>query len=793
MAIQYADLERIMTTRAALPGTLRLKQMGLATDTGEFGIKYPDGATMGWFAPYSTDTALGSSNVLTPTQNAVKTYVDNALAGASTEWTDGGTWIYPTDLATKDVHIGGIIDPVAKLGITDTVEQLRLNYTNLIYTSISTNASGYLTVDSTGNAAVFENVIALVPTAVQMYNLGTYGDVNTEFGSVGMSGSNLFLFSGSTGSGTAGEVQFRAGNSGGADLTLNTTVFTVATDLDITGGLTFDGTGSSITSFTNDLDASATANQLVTADEVKDYVDTATAGDSPWERTTTPDYVVLKNAGDSVGIGISTPERKFHVYSADSTFTSGANTIGLFEGAGSDVDIEIMGGTDQRLKFSDSSTGRGQIRYNHSSDLMAFHVGSAGQAMTILNTGFVGIGITPTDKLHLNGGHFQMSGGSGLAIKMIPDANDEWRILAGNDYDGLALKNQTDAVARLVLLDTGNSGFDTETPSRKLEVHDDSGNAQFRLSYSTSWCEFYQSTGGGLSLIFDGGSGQIDFNDGIINIADNSGTAGSLTLENSAGNAGSFINGDGISYIEGQLGVGNKTPDGFVHLHRASAGAVTASTDADELVIEDTVSSGMSFLCQDGGTNRIYFGDVSDNDIGGIIYNHANNTMSLYTNTANAVIIRDTGNVGINTAVADAKLEIKSASGETVCLDIDRATGTGVELINVQGYGQSEMASIQMADPTATVLGSFVFRTRDSGGVTEKMRIHTNGFIGIGTDSPQDLVHIATTGADTTLRFSRDTAYVKIELPSSNIFTLHNYTTDGDISFETITVKNQSY
>ena len=53
-----------------------------------------------------------------------------------------------------------------------------------------------------------------------------------------------------------------------------------------------------------------------------------------------------------------------------------------------------------------------------------------------------------------------------------------------------------------------------------------------------------------------------------------------------------------------------------------------------------------------------------------------------------------------------------------------------------------------MADPTATVLGSFVFRTRDSGGVTEKMRIHTNGFIGIGTDSPQDLVHIATTGAD---------------------------------------------
>jgi len=65
------------------------------------------------------------------------------------------------------------------------------------------------------------------------------------------------------------------------------------------------------------------------------------------------------------------------------------------------------------------------------------------------------------------------------------------------------------------------------------------------------------------------------------------------------------------------------TPDGTFHAHTASAGTVTASTNADEGVFENSGDCGISLLSPAANQCAVYMGDPDDNDDGGIIYDHA--------------------------------------------------------------------------------------------------------------------------------------------------------------------------
>jgi hypothetical protein len=79
----------------------------------------------------------------------------------------------------------------------------------------------------------------------------------------------------------------------------------------------------------------------------------------------------------------------------------------------------------------------------------------------------------------------------------------------------------------------------------------------------------------------------------------------------------------------GSVGVGTVTPDGTVNIFSSTAGAVTAAGNANELVIEAALDPGMSFLSENTGVARINFGNPDDNDIGGIVYEHAAEALRL--------------------------------------------------------------------------------------------------------------------------------------------------------------------
>ena len=58
------------------------------------------------------------------------------------------------------------------------------------------------------------------------------------------------------------------------------------------------------------------------------------------------------------------------------------------------------------------------------------------------------------------------------------------------------------------------------------------------------------------------------------------------------------------------VGIGTTAPDGSLHVFTASAGSVTASADADDIVIENSAEGGLSILTPNAVDGNIYFGNV---------------------------------------------------------------------------------------------------------------------------------------------------------------------------------------
>tara|TARA_R110000764_G_scaffold93105_2_gene176735 strand:- start:52 stop:957 length:906 start_codon:yes stop_codon:yes gene_type:complete len=93
-----------------------------------------------------------------------------------------------------------------------------------------------------------------------------------------------------------------------------------------------------------------------------------------------------------------------------------------------------------------------------------------------------------------------------------------------------------------------------------------------------------------------------------------------------------------------QVGIGETSPLGKLHVKTGDSGA-SASTIADELVIESSGSGGLNILTGSGGNAQIDFGDSADNNIGRIQYNHSDNSLRTTVNAAEAMRITSAGHV----------------------------------------------------------------------------------------------------------------------------------------------------
>ncbi len=176
-------------------------------------------------------------------------------------------------------------------------------------------------------------------------------------------------------------------------------------------------------------------------------------------------------------------------------------------------------------------------------------------------------------------------------------------------------------------------------------------------------------------------------------------------------------NGAGEVRTDAEVMIGDLalSPDGTLHVHTGTAGAVTAHVSADDLVIENSTTGGLSILTPNASQGAIFFGSPSDASGGRILWNPTTKLMTIGPDVAadgvlaltsgagsEAMRINSDGGVSIGLAAdGDGLLHVYSGSAGAVT-----AVSTADELI----AENSDNAGISILTP-ADKLGTLAFGT----------------------------------------------------------------------------------
>jgi hypothetical protein len=163
--------------------------------------------------------------------------------------------------------------------------------------------------------------------------------------------------------------------------------------------------------------------------------------------------------------------------------------------------------------------------------------------------------------------------------------------------------------------------------------------------------------------------------------------------------------------LPGDLGVG-------LHIKTADSGG-SVSTDADELVLENSAGVGMTMLGGTGNDLCINFGDSGDNNIGRIIYANNGNNMMFHTNDAERMRIDSSGNFKYGTTgdFGGTKFHIKLAfnAGRGLGLNSsDGAAGGGLVPMIYFGVEDSAQGSVNAGGGSVQYNTSSDYRRKEN-------------------------------------------------------------------------------
>ena len=195
----------------------------------------------------------------------------------------------------------------------------------------------------------------------------------------------------------------------------------------------------------------------------------------------------------------------------------------------------------------------------------------------------------------------------------------------------------------------------------------------------------------------------------------------------------------------GNVGIGTGSPDGKLHVHTATAGSVTASGNADDLVVENSAHGGITILTPDASEGAIYFGTPSDS-LGAIMnWAHNDNQMNIGTHNAD-------GFLSFRTDVYSERMRIdkdgKVGIGTTNPSYLFHAEGPANSI--VARIGSPGFAGFQFKMLSSTTSGTYLHEMSSGGsegfhfkpsGVST-MVMTKDGNVGIGTTAPSTLLEV---------------------------------------------------
>jgi hypothetical protein len=458
-----------------------------------------------------------------------------------------------------------------------------------------------------------------------------------------------------------------------------------------------------------------------------------------------------------------------------------------------------LSGTDKRTAFI-TSVKKDSLTVNPVGDL-EFNTANGGTPavrMVIDPTGNVGIGTvtvansadvnlqvhgTTTSSLHLTNGTTGAGGTQGAAIS-------EWGT-------GLYLDNRagdiifnTSALPRLTIPSAGNLlvpassyiNFGTTAGTSGYGIFDNAGTLQYKNS-GGSWTNLSGSsqwTTSGSNIYYTTGSVGIGTNNPTYPLAvfgSASGTGNIVAKNTNAAGFSGFDLIDSGGSLQGRFGYDNATSKTVINSQTNSLNFQIGGTDSMTLATTGNVgigsiSSPLTSLEIAGSTTNssikagafeIQSYSLNNNWIADNVYYNGgwkyrstgyadqvyflNGNISFLTfpsgsagagaTPSTAMIILNSGNVGIGTASPAYKVHIADTNTAGTRLTLD-ATGGGGHLWTLNASGSAD-----------TLPGSFKISDNTSGG--ERLRIDTNGNVGIGTSGPTSPLTVGTAMTTTNL------------------------------------------
>lgn len=256
-----------------------------------------------------------------------------------------------------------------------------------------------------------------------------------------------------------------------------------------------------------------------------------------------------------------------------------------------------------------------------------------------------------------------------------------------------------------------------------------------------------------LSLIANNGTRLFVKSDGKIGI----GTAGPQSVLDIEGNCaiGAAYSGSSAApanglIVEGNMGVGTTSPDRTFHVHKATAGSIISHANAIA-TLENSTDAWLQFLTPNSDRSGVIFGDVDNNSIGSIEYDHSVDSLFLKTVSTTAATVSSDGYIGISTTTPVSLLTIQevTASGQTpdpgsASLVLDSGTkSNGMSVLSPAGaegtyaFGRpdTQLAGFMRYDH---LIDSLEIGTAG----LQRVAVNSSGDVGIGIASPTEKLHV---------------------------------------------------
>ena len=186
-----------------------------------------------------------------------------------------------------------------------------------------------------------------------------------------------------------------------------------------------------------------------------------------------------------------------------------------------------------------------------------------------------------------------------------------------------------------------------------------------------------------------------------------------------------------------------------------TSGAASASGSANNLILENSGNAGLTIATPATGIASIFFSDPGSNAAGYLQYNHNTDALSLFSSGTVSVTGAATfsGDVDVDgvfsvTDAGSAFVTREDGGGFSYTQGLDVATA-GCTFIGASSRG--DMASISLYQTATGVDGGYIkFNTSSSGSTTptEKMRLDSNGNLGLNTTPTTAKIKVVQSAGD---------------------------------------------